>query len=369
MNATSSNTNLLNLGTTQTNAWSEREYKRLKKNQSIKYSFRNSKVVSEIIQNLRVQTPHCGPQTIQSCRCNHDCEEPNFPFQFYYGRAYSEMLQQKHTKPNNLLRMRNLENCIDLLDVRNRMVDWMLEVFTVYCKQGKGSNEITYFKAVDILDRGINSKLINGGNIHIYGIASMFLASASFDSCPITLQDAYEELGHGTFTPMKIQQHIHLLTKEIGFKLTNPTLVEYLDKIVFDIFGDYRTSFATFNIRQSALFLLQCTLYDVQFQTHRPKVLCTVALLHSIEVFFTEYENKKDLSLNECLSLASNKENLYCAIIAEAQVERSQLNTLLNDLNQFLKVIKKQIECGEFKQLEKHYSLNFKTLASENPDN
>lgn len=364
MNVTPSNTNLLNLAKTQTNVWSDREYKRLKTEQSIKYSFRNSKFVPEIIQNLRLQTQQLPLHQMQHGK-GEFTEEPNFPFQFYYGRTYSQLLKEKYLKLSNLLKMRNMKEFKDLFEIRSRMVDWMLEVFTVYSKGGKGSNEITYFKAVEILDRGINSKLIDADNIHIFGIASMFLASSALDKDPITLQEAYLDLGHKSFAPMKIQQQIHKLAKEISLKLTSPTLVEHLDKIVYDIFGDYRRNFATFNIRQSALFLLQCTLYDVKFQSNHPKVLCSVALLHSIEVFFTEYEKKEDLSLSQRLAASSNKENLFCAIISESQVEKSQLNSLLGDLNEFLKVIRRNVENGDYKHLGNHFSFNFDTHATE----
>ena len=358
MNETPSHTNLLNLGKTQTNAWSKRDYARLKTNQNIKNSIRGSKLIQEIIQNLRIQT-HTPALHRKELASDEAEEEPNFQFQHCYGRLYSELLQEKFVKLSNLLKMRKQEDCRSLLEIRSRMVDWMLEVFTVYCKGEKGSNETTYFKAVDILDRGINSKLINAENIHIYGIASMFLASSPLDRRPITLQEAYQDLGHETFKPVKIQQHIHLLAKEIGFKLTNPTLVEYMDKLVFDIFGDYRKNIATFNIRQFALFVLQCTLYDVKFQSHHPKVVCTMALLHSIEAFFTEYEKKDGLSAKDRLSAAANKENLYCAVISESRVEKSQLNALLNELNEHLKLVRANIENGDFQHLGAHFSYNF----------
>lgn len=355
-------TNLLNVGKIQNNVWSREDYSRLKTAQNIKNSIRGSKLLQEIIEKLRIRSLFRDTEFRDYDEYDNP-DDPNFSFQLNYGRAYSKHLQERFVKLSNLLKIRKQEGSRGLLSIRQRMVDWMLEVFTVFSTdyKDKGSNECTYFKAVEILDRGLDSKLINTENIHIYGIACMFLASSPLDRSPITLREAYKDIGHRAFPQEQIQMHIHRLAKDLGFKLTSPTLVDYLDKLVFDIFGDYRATVAAFNIRQVALFVLQCTLFDVKFQNHHPRVICTMALLHSIEVFFDEYDAQENLTTRQRLGSAGNRENLYCAVLSESKVEKSQLNALLRELDEYLQLIRRHIESGEFKHLGSHFSYNFET--------
>lgn len=353
-------TNLLNTGKIQNNVWSRKDYNRLKTSQNLRTSIRKSKLLQEIIENLRIRSLFRDTEFRDYDEYDNP-DDLNFSFQLNYGRAYSKNLQERFVKLANLLKLRKQEGSRELLSIRQRMVDWMLEVFTVYSSGGKGSNECTYFKAVEILDRGLDSKLIGPENIHIYGIACMFLASSPLDRSPISLREAYKDIGHKAFPQEQIQMHIHRLAKDLGFKLTNPTLVDYLDKLVFDIFGDYRVTVAAFNIRQVALFVLHCTLYDVKFQNHHPRIICTMALLHSIEVFFDEYDAQKHLTARQRLNSAANRENLYCAVLSESKVEKTQLNALLRELDEYLQVVRVHIESGDFKHLGSHFSYNFDT--------
>lgn len=78
--------------------------------------------------------------------------------------------------------------------------------------------------------------------------------------------------------------------KALDFNMRIPSWIEYLDKIIFDVFGDYRNNMAEFNIRQTAVFVLQACAYDPKFYGYDPFYFSTVALIYSINCFFNSYE-------------------------------------------------------------------------------
>lgn len=81
-------------------------------------------------------------------------------------------------------------------EIHIKMIDWMVEVLTVY-----NCPDETYFLAVRILDTFIaqSKEIVKTEHIHLLGITSMFIASKFEDVTPIRLYYFVEKIGHQQF--------------------------------------------------------------------------------------------------------------------------------------------------------------------------
>lgn len=229
------------------------------------------------------------------------------------------------------------------------MVDWMIEVFTVY--SSKGANEYTYFKAVIFLDTLINMKVVNLDNIHIYGIAVMYLASNILDFKPMSTNEAFTDLGHGSFKEEYILKHVNKTIEKLEFNFRMPSWIEYLDKVIFDAFGDYRESLEVFNIRQTAVFVLHACAFDVKFYATEPFMLATIALVYSISCYFTEPVRNSDAAAKEI-----RKATIINDVLNQRKVNKAAVRQGLEELNIYLEDVKLKVQDSSYKQLSKIFN-------------
>ncbi len=82
-------------------------------------------------------------------------------------------------------------------EIRTKMVDWMIEVLSVY-----KSDSTTFFLAVYILDKYISkvNVTIRSEEIHLLGMTAMFIASKFEDVIPIRINSMVTKIGHNTFS-------------------------------------------------------------------------------------------------------------------------------------------------------------------------
>lgn len=249
--------------------------------------------------------------------------------------------------------MRRSEKYVEFLEIRGRMVDWMIEVFNHY-HDLNGSNEYTYFKSILYLDILISRELVNEDNIHVLGIACMYLASNMLDRQGIDLKSAEKDIAHGAFDANRILKYVNKAIETLEFDFIVPSWIEYLDKVIFDTFGDYRDNLAEFNIRQNAIFVLHSCAFDVQFYGWCPFKLAITALMYSINSFFNQYEircatKKEHLEL---LRAQNSKENIVNHILLHSKMSSAQVLQNLNEFNRYLEELMIRVKDSTYKQLK-----------------
>lgn len=250
-----------------------------------------------------------------------------------------------------MISLRKSRESKELLDIRAKMIDWMIEVFTVY--HSKGANEYTYFKAVIFLDTLINMNVISEDNIHIYGIAVMYLASNILDFKPMSINEAFQDLGHGLFGEQQILKHVNKTIERLEFNFRMPSWIEYLDKVIFDAFGDYRESLEVFNIRQTAVFVLHACAFDVKFYTTEPFLLATIALVYSISCYFSEPVKGQDTATKE-----SRKATIIKELLNQRKIKMAAVRQGLEELNIYLEDVKLKVQDSSYRQLSKIFNYN-----------
>jgi hypothetical protein len=82
-------------------------------------------------------------------------------------------------------------------EIRSKMVDWMIEVLSVY----KSETE-TFFLAVHIMDTFIANcnYILKSEEVHLIGVTSMFIATKFEDIIPIRISSFINKISHGVFS-------------------------------------------------------------------------------------------------------------------------------------------------------------------------
>ena len=140
-----------------------------------------------------------------------------------YGNSYlktSKEIEKKFRIHSSFLNNHNLNP-----DSRLLMVDWMIEIFYMF-----NSEASTFFLAVDILDRYLQNtkKKIEDKDIHLIGLACIFIASKSEDLCPFQMKHIVEELGKNKFKNVNILEKEIDIIQTINFELFNWTTYDYI---------------------------------------------------------------------------------------------------------------------------------------------
>jgi hypothetical protein len=241
---------------------------------------------------------------------------------------------------------------------RARMADWMIEVFLVY--QEKGSNEMTYFRALTLLDILIASGEVKESHVHEYGIACMYLASNILDSIPMSIGEAKRDLAHDQFTGNHILKYINKALSIFDFNLLHPTWIEYLDKLIYDIFGDYRESLANLSLRSSAVFVLNACAYEVLFYSWNPYHLAAIALLYGINCLEKEFETKlgKDPHNPDYIEARLRFKGLVEAILTTQKMSWENAQMKMHELKIYLETIQSKVTSQDYPHLAKLFRLN-----------
>ena len=120
---------------------------------------------------------------------------------------------------------------------RAKMVDWIVEVLTAF----KCSDQ-TFFIAVGLLDRYFDAlskenKCFELHDLHLTGIACMFMASKYEDIYPLLMKTVYNKIAHKKVSVEAIRAKEIDILRALGFKLGAPTPLEFLEKYIEEVFS------------------------------------------------------------------------------------------------------------------------------------
>jgi hypothetical protein len=128
------------------------------------------------------------------------------------------------------------DNCLAIHKItpvlRSRMVDWMIEVLTNF-----KCDDQTYFIAISIMDRYFRVLEIpcEISELHILGVASMFIASKYEDIYPLKMSMVYEKIGHKKITVGEIKKKERDIISALKFQLSFPTTLDFLRQFTEDL--------------------------------------------------------------------------------------------------------------------------------------
>ena len=89
------------------------------------------------------------------------------------------------------------------VELRGKMVDWMIEVMSSY-----KTSESCFFLAVELLDSYLLKEetiVVQNKDVHLLGITCMFIAAKYEEVSPISIKTFHSRISHNKFTPQQIR--------------------------------------------------------------------------------------------------------------------------------------------------------------------
>ena len=108
---------------------------------------------------------------------------------------------------------------------RSKMIDWMVEWFSIFNKRNE-----SYFLSVYLFDMFLQntSLILDDSDVHLIGITCIFIASKFWDIIPIFLTELWTKIGHNTFGPNIIKKSECEIMKTIDWNISIATPYSFL---------------------------------------------------------------------------------------------------------------------------------------------
>ena len=151
-------------------------------------------------------------------------------------------------------------------ELRTKMIDWMIEVFSVF-----NFSESCFFLSVNIFDMFIanTSKILLDDDIHLLGMTCMFIASKFEESRGLRLDFVYEKIGYRTFDKTIILHKEIEIVKTIGFEnLICTSAGEFISSFCFDFIQNNKVFVDKYSIKPLIKKLELNSLYYAKMLTH-----------------------------------------------------------------------------------------------------
>ena len=215
-----------------------------------------------------------------------------------YGREMFSTVKENESKflvPINFMDRHSLTP-----SARERMVDWMVEVFSVYkCDPG------TFELAVHIMDCYISKsqKILYDEDIHLIGLTCIYISSKVEDIIPLRMSHIVKSIGHMTFNEKEIMEKEREIIKTIDFDLFTAGTFDYLMTFFYDLkvnnakkISDFDGVIIVEKFMEFSVFLSQLLLYSNEFVCYRQSLNALAVLALAFDILKTNLKTiNKDM--------------------------------------------------------------------------
>jgi hypothetical protein len=151
-------------------------------------------------------------------------------------------------------------------EIRTKMVDWMVEVLSVY-----KSELDTFFLAVSLMDNYIDKSpsMIHTEDIHLIGITCIFLASKFEDVIPIRMDCIVTKIGHEQFSAQTIKIKERQILAIIEFdNLIRTSIYEFIKTYFFDFKFNNKSNIENFGLEKVVDAFEKVSIYMARLTLH-----------------------------------------------------------------------------------------------------
>ena len=157
------------------------------------------------------------------------------------------------------------------------MVDWMVEVISVY----NFIND-TFFLAVYLMDKYLatTGSMLVDKDVHLLGIICMYMASKEEEIRPFNLHNMKIAVGHGIFDSATMKRKELEIIETLNWKLVMVTpiqFIEYIDTLLRNTFKSRLYSHCIENVRLMALQYCKAALINPSSLQFKPSEIATGA--------------------------------------------------------------------------------------------
>ncbi len=218
--------------------------------------------------------------------------------------------------------------------LRSRMVNWMVEVLSTF-----ECSDQTFFLAVSLLDNyyARHSSVHDPEDVHLTGVAAMYIASKCCERYPLAMQIVYKKIGHETFDIDEIKDKEIQMLKTLGFDVLIPTTLDFLEnELIYLEIAQYNP-YKIKRIKNMLNFVAKMACYDYKLLKYKAShlaafIICSVIIQENDKNQDLLLMNwAKDLSIKNGLSILE-LENGVKMIIA---LEKNFLEKYGDDNNMF----------------------------------
>lgn len=243
---------------------------------------------------------------------------------FYF---YNKILEKGIFKiPDTLLQNHKITS-----NIRTKMVDWMIEVLSVF-----DCMDETFFLSVNIMDIFLlkTKRVFHNKDIHLIGMACMFISSKFQEIYPFSLKNLKHKVGHDIFSENQIKEMEYNILEDIGLEVLVST----------SVYDFLKTYFYDFYYNNNNLIKKNCDINILNEIKLMAKYLSKL-LLH-YEYFYT-YDNSmkaigcivtatKLIGLNLKEKFAQNERNIYnqwiLFLLNQDNFDKQKIETLVNKM-------------------------------------
>lgn len=140
--------------------------------------------------------------------------------------------------PESLLKNHKISS-----NIRTKMVDWMVEVLSVF-----ETMDETFFLSINIMDIFFckTKKVFKNEDVHLIGITSMFISSKFQEIYPLSLKNFVHKVGHNIFSEEEIKKMECLIVKDIGLEvLVSTSIYDFLKTYFYDFYYNNKSLIKT----------------------------------------------------------------------------------------------------------------------------
>ena len=210
--------------------------------------------------------------------------------------------------PKNFLKKHNLIN-----DIRIKMIDWMIDVFSSYKSSPK-----TFFLSVNIMDLFFlkTKRTIQINDIHIIGLCSIFIASKMEDLFPLRLEQIKKILGKNKFSYENIKYVEKEILFTIKFDIVKFTIYDFVNSLLFDFEVKYKNQILFvndlfFTYKNICFFICKLIYYneDFCFYKNQLKVISIFLIALDILKAITNVNNEIEVYFRNWIFYIMNNTN------------------------------------------------------------
>ena len=195
----------------------------------------------------------------------------------YGSTIFNELLKNE---PKYLISSKFLQRHTLSPSLRQRMVDWMIEVFSVY-----QSDPGTFEMSVRLLDGylDLTKRVITDNDIHLLGLCCIYIASKIEDVIPLQMINIVEYIGHNSFSKEQILKKEIEIVNTLKFDLYIVTCRDFVHMLLNDFEINNICDLKKikggkeffYKFKEFSVFLCMLTFYSEELVTYRPSLLCT----------------------------------------------------------------------------------------------
>ena len=238
---------------------------------------------------------------------------------------YNKYLEESVFKiPSNFLSKQRINPYI-----RTKMIDWMIEVLSVF----DGSEE-TFFLAVNILDLFFwkTATIYKNENVHLIGVASMFIASKFQEIYPISLKEFVHKIGHDQFNEEDVKKMECKIFKDVKPEcLVSTSVYDFSKTYFYDFYYNNKNLIVSEDdvkiyeyIKLTSVYLNKLVLHYEIFYQEKCSMKAIACIVTSMKIV-ADYLNEKFTQKNRGIY---NDWMLF--LIEQGGFDKKKIETLAN---------------------------------------